>query len=67
MCIRDRNYDLYVENRLWVLSQLALVTGAKVLRDEREYRDLGWPSPAFTDSVTRLKQPLGTSLSPARG
>src|SRR5690349_6511336 len=26
-----------------------------------------WPSPAFTDSVTRLKQPLGTSLSPARG
>src|SRR5215218_524040 len=26
-----------------------------------------WPSPAFTDSVTRLKQPLGTLLLPARG
>lgn len=36
-----RNYDLYAENRLWVLPQLALVTGAKLLRDERDYRDLG--------------------------
>ena len=36
-----RNYDLYAENRLWMLPQLAVVTGAKMLRDEREYRDLG--------------------------
>ena len=25
-----------------------------------DYEGRDWPSPAFTDSVTRLKQPLGT-------
>ncbi len=36
-----RNYQAYAENRLWVLPQLALVAGAKIFRDERDYEDRG--------------------------
>jgi len=35
------NYEAYAENRLWVLPTVALVAGGKLLRDERNYRDLG--------------------------
>jgi iron complex outermembrane receptor protein len=38
---RARNYEAYLENRLWVLPSLALVAGAKALRAERDYEDLG--------------------------
>lgn len=36
-----RNYEAYAENRLWVLPQVALVAGAKVFRNERDYEDFG--------------------------
>ncbi|MDO9710454.1 TonB-dependent receptor family protein [Paracraurococcus lichenis] len=38
---RAQNYEAYAENRLWVLPSLALVAGAKALRDERDYEDRG--------------------------
>ena len=47
-----QNYELYAENRLWVLPTLALVTGAKALRDERDYRDLGDGLSASRGSVS---------------
>ena len=34
---RAQNYEAFLENRLWVLPQVALVAGAKALRDERDY------------------------------
>ncbi|MDB5375872.1 MAG: TonB-dependent receptor [Rubritepida sp.] len=36
-----QNYEAYFENRLWMLPDLALVAGAKALRNERDYRDFG--------------------------
>nr|WP_282571815.1 TonB-dependent receptor [Roseomonas acroporae] len=36
-----RNYEAYFENRLYLMPVLALVTGAKLARNEREYVDLG--------------------------
>jgi iron complex outermembrane receptor protein len=36
-----RNYEAFAENRLWVLPQWALVTGAKMFRSERDYEDKG--------------------------
>ncbi|WP_200306149.1 TonB-dependent receptor family protein, partial [Paracraurococcus ruber] len=38
---RAQNYEAYLENRLWVVPTLAVVTGAKALRNEREYEDRG--------------------------
>jgi iron complex outermembrane receptor protein len=37
----SRNYDAFAENRLWFLPEWALVTGAKVFRNERDYEDFG--------------------------
>jgi iron complex outermembrane receptor protein len=34
-----QNYEAFAENRLWVLPNLALVTGAKLLRNERDYEN----------------------------
>ena len=36
-----RNYEAFAENRLWVLPQWALVAGAKMFRNERDYEDRG--------------------------
>ena len=36
---RAQNYEAFAENRLWVLPQVALVAGAKALRDERDYEN----------------------------
>jgi iron complex outermembrane receptor protein len=36
---RAQNYEAYAESRLWVLPQVALVAGAKALRDERDYEN----------------------------
>ncbi|MCO6418862.1 TonB-dependent receptor [Siccirubricoccus sp. KC 17139] len=36
---RAENYEIYAENRLWLLSQLALVTGVKALRNDRAYEN----------------------------
>jgi iron complex outermembrane receptor protein len=36
---RAQNYEAYAENRLWVLPQVALVAGAKALRDDRDYEN----------------------------
>ena len=35
------NYEAYFENRFFFLPQVALMTGAKVLRNERKYTDYG--------------------------
>lgn len=35
------NYEAYFENRFFFLPQVALMTGAKVLRNERKYTDFG--------------------------
>ena len=35
------NYEAYLENRFFFLPQVALMTGAKVLRNERKYNDYG--------------------------
>jgi len=35
------NYEAYVENRLFVLPEVALMAGAKLLRAERRYTDYG--------------------------
>ncbi|HVO15593.1 MAG TPA: TonB-dependent receptor [Alphaproteobacteria bacterium] len=35
------NYEAYAENRFYFLPQLALMTGAKALHDERRYNDKG--------------------------
>ena len=34
-----QNYEAFAENRLWVLPSLAIVAGAKMLRDERDYEN----------------------------
>ncbi|NOG70678.1 TonB-dependent receptor domain-containing protein [Roseicella sp. DB1501] len=34
-----RNYELFLENRLWVAPSLALVAGAKALRNDRDYEN----------------------------
>ncbi|RAI59419.1 TonB-dependent receptor family protein [Roseicella frigidaeris] len=34
-----RNYELFLENRLWVTPSLALVAGAKALRNDRDYEN----------------------------
>ncbi|MDB5374481.1 MAG: TonB-denpendent receptor [Belnapia sp.] len=36
---RATNYEGFAENRLWVLPSVAIVAGAKVLRDERAYEN----------------------------
>ncbi|TCZ64362.1 TonB-dependent receptor family protein [Roseicella aquatilis] len=36
---RARNYEAFAENRLWVLPSLALVAGAKALRNERDFEN----------------------------
>ena len=36
-----RNYEAFAESRLWVLPDWALVAGAKVFRNERDYEDKG--------------------------
>ncbi|SDB57134.1 TonB-dependent receptor family protein [Belnapia rosea] len=36
---RAQNYEVFAENRLWLLPGLALVTGAKALRNERDYEN----------------------------
>ncbi|MBL6453802.1 TonB-dependent receptor [Belnapia sp. T6] len=36
---RAQNYEAFAENRLWVLPTVALVAGAKMLRDERDYEN----------------------------
>ena len=36
---RATNYEGYLENRLWVLPDVALVAGAKALRNERDYEN----------------------------
>ena len=38
---RAANYEIFAENRLWVLPNVALVAGAKALHDERTYQDYG--------------------------
>jgi iron complex outermembrane receptor protein len=36
-----QNYEAFAENRLWLLPEWALVAGAKIFRNERDYEDLG--------------------------
>ncbi|MFZ4411114.1 MAG: TonB-dependent receptor family protein, partial [Paracraurococcus sp.] len=36
---RATNYEAYLENRLWILPEVALVAGAKALRNERDYEN----------------------------
>ncbi|HEX8927409.1 MAG TPA: TonB-dependent receptor, partial [Actinomycetota bacterium] len=47
-----RNYEMYAENRLWVLPQVALVAGAKAFRDERDYEDKGRGLPSSRGAVS---------------
>lgn len=35
------NYEAYIENRFYFLNDVALMTGAKALRNERRYKDFG--------------------------
>lgn len=47
------NYEAYFENRFFFLPQVALMTGAKVLRSERKYTDYGgFTTPASVNSKT---------------
>ena len=36
---RAQNYEAFAENRLWLRPDVALVAGAKILRDERDYEN----------------------------
>ena len=38
---KAQNYEAFLENRLYVLPTLAVVAGAKALRNERDYEDRG--------------------------
>ena len=47
-CSGPRTTRPSCENRLWVLPQVALVAGAKALRDDRDYENRLTPASAFT-------------------
>ncbi|MBV9078683.1 MAG: TonB-dependent receptor, partial [Methylobacteriaceae bacterium] len=34
------NYDLYIDNRFWIAPDVALLAGAKLFHDERDFRNL---------------------------
>jgi iron complex outermembrane receptor protein len=36
---RAENFEVFAENRLWLMPQVALVVGAKALRNERDYEN----------------------------
>lgn len=67
-----RNYEAYAENRLFVLPALALVTGVKLLHDERDYEDKGGlllnPTAKSDDKTyTGLNPKIGLLWQPAEG
>ncbi len=63
------NYEAYFENRFFFLPQVALMTGAKVLRSERKYTDYGgFTTPASYNSriYDGINPKVGLIWEPAR-
>ncbi|HYG90013.1 MAG TPA: TonB-dependent receptor [Azospirillum sp.] len=59
-----QNYEAYAENRLYVLPTVALMAGAKVLRDEREFTDKRNPSRNASRTYEGLNPKVGVLWEP---